>query len=295
MVYRTLNYLAAVEGIEVLVVPGFVYPLQSSTQIVQDVERFISAHLPIKFAVFSHIESVPSTVLPVKALAEMAHSYNISVLIDGAHSLGNIDVDLYSINADYYVATAYKWLFAPKGTAFLWVKKNLQSNIVPTVISARYVTSNFQPNFRYTGTRDYTQFCTIPEAFAFRERVGGDKAIKEYNHNLAWSGVQLLSKMWNTTLAAPEELSSAMADVGFLTNDTTISSWVQNEIWTRYNEMLLLYTLPDGSNWARICGQIYLELSDFEDLGNRVLQLFAEYQASPPQAKQVVVHTENLV
>lgn len=54
------------------------------------------------------IESTPATVLPVNDLVPLAHSHNIQVLVDGAHALGNIDIDLQALNAEYYLSNAHK-------------------------------------------------------------------------------------------------------------------------------------------------------------------------------------------
>ncbi len=77
-------------------------------------------------------------IKPVKALTALARAHGAKVLIDGAHAPGVVDIDVADIGADYYTGNCHKWLYAPKGTAFLWVSPEAQkgSEIVPSVISS---------------------------------------------------------------------------------------------------------------------------------------------------------------
>lgn len=86
-------------------------------------------------ASFSHIVSVPGVILPVKELAALCREYGVFSLIDGAHALGHIPVDVVDIGADAWLGNAHKWFYSPKGAAVLWVAPDKQSLIEPTVIS----------------------------------------------------------------------------------------------------------------------------------------------------------------
>jgi selenocysteine lyase/cysteine desulfurase len=66
--------------------------------------------------------SVPGIILPVKELIHECHKRGILVMIDGAHCPGHIDIDMADVGADFYVGDLHKWLFNPRGSAFLWAK-----------------------------------------------------------------------------------------------------------------------------------------------------------------------------
>ena len=87
----------------------------------------------IKLCVFAHISSMPSMIEPVEALTETCHRLGAKVLIDGAHAPGQMPVDIANIGCDYYTGNCHKWLFAPKGSAFLY---DATRSVRPAVISS---------------------------------------------------------------------------------------------------------------------------------------------------------------
>lgn len=87
--------------------------------------------------------------------------------------------DIYSVFVDYYLLMTFlfkgnlhKWLYAPRGCALLYVKKEHQGWVKPVVTSHGHKTS-FQHDFFCQGTRDETPFCVAPEAIKFYNAIGG--------------------------------------------------------------------------------------------------------------------------
>lgn len=69
----------------------------------------------IKFASFDHISGYPSAILPIKQLVSLCHQHNIVVMVDGAHAMGQIPLNITDIDADFYISDGHKWLYSPKG------------------------------------------------------------------------------------------------------------------------------------------------------------------------------------
>ncbi len=140
---------------------------------------------------------------PVKEFSDIIHSLSTSglVLIDGAHAPGQISVDVSEINPDYYLGNCHKWMFAPKGTAFLWVApaQQMESSPEPTVISSSGK-HDYIGRYSYTGTRDYTGFAALPSALNFRTYLGGSSIIMNYCHGLAVEAGRMLVNKWGTSL-----------------------------------------------------------------------------------------------
>ena len=130
----------------------------------------------------SHITSSTALIFPVEEICTLAHESGIITIIDGAHVPGHIPLDISSLNCDFYTGACHKWLCAPKGSSFLYVKATHHEWMRPLVVSWGEEgddpgPTQFLKNFQWQGTRDMSAFLTIPAAIRFREE----------NH---WSDVQ---------------------------------------------------------------------------------------------------------
>jgi selenocysteine lyase/cysteine desulfurase len=270
MTTNTIQYLREIEGIE-WVMANMSFPVVSGAQLVTAVQNAIAKNPDIRLALFSHITSVPAIILPLKEMALLCKKANIPVLVDGAHAVGQIPLDIKDLGVDYYVSNGHKWLFSPKGSAFLWVAKDKQKNIVPLVISSSGNTS-YVGEFEYTGTRDYTSFCSIGAALDFRSKWG-DVEIMNYNHNLAvWSG-DYISKRWNTTvLVNNATMIGSLVNIELPTTDDTKASSLQQKLFDGYKMYIVVYKL-EGKWYTRLSAQIFLEKSDFIALATNVLTI----------------------
>jgi selenocysteine lyase/cysteine desulfurase len=118
MVKMVLQYLEPQQTLLVnLTLPG------SDAAIVAAVAAALDAEAGGVFAAsFSHIVSVPAMILPIRELAAACKARGVLVLVDGAHALGQIPVDVGALGADFWLGNGHKWLYSPKGSAVLWVR-----------------------------------------------------------------------------------------------------------------------------------------------------------------------------
>ena len=144
------------------------------------INSFLSAITSRTKVIFiSHITSITGLIFPIKEIIKVAQQHNILTIIDGAHVPGHIPLDLKDLGADIYTGTCHKWLLCPKGTSFLYVKKELQNQIEPLIVSWGYENPEFsrtpfQNNHLWQGTRDISSFLTIPKAIEFRDEYKWD-------------------------------------------------------------------------------------------------------------------------
>jgi len=270
MVKNLLTYLAEKDGIEVVQVP-LVFPLTSDDDILIPVAQAIAQHgSSIKIASFSHIDSVPGFILPVAGLNKLCQSAGIRVLIDGAHAIGQIPINLRELDVDYYVTNGHKWFYSPKGTAILYVRKQYQQEIAPTVVGSEWKMNNFAPNFEYTGTRDYTGFVTLEAALNFRNRFG-DLQIMSYLHELAWFAGNYLAAKWNTGLLVPEHMCGSLIDIELPLSSMEEAEALRAYLFQVYNTYFIVHQLQNKI-YTRLSAQIYLEEEDFILFGDRVLE-----------------------
>eukprot|EP00026_Physarum_polycephalum_P007831 Phypoly_transcript_07899.p1 GENE.Phypoly_transcript_07899~~Phypoly_transcript_07899.p1 ORF type:complete len:411 (+),score=58.21 Phypoly_transcript_07899:35-1234(+) len=281
MVVHTLTYLHDTFNVHLKKV-DIQFPM-SSNSIVENVEQAIlqtangaEKSQKIRVAVFSHITSVPAITLPVEKLIELCHKHNILVLLDGAHAPGQIPLDLKALGADFYTGNLHKWFYSPKGSAFLYIAPSFRSLVVPTVISSEFAGArSLDSKFQYTGTRDYTAFCAIPTAIAFRKRIG-DSQIYEYLHKLAIDGGKLLSSMWGTEVLHTEEaMVGSMVNVRLPTHNAALANLLSQTLLEKHNTFIVVFELQ-GNFWTRVSAAIYLEISDFKWLGEIVSHALGE-------------------
>ena len=237
----------------------------------------------VKVASFSHIVSLPAMVLPIKELIQLCHQYGVLVLIDGAHALGQISLDMKAYNADFYVGNGHKWLYSPKGSAVLYVRKDVQSLIEPTTISwegSSVYPSHFQKAFAYQGTSSYSPYLAMNDALVFREFLGGEKKIHQYMHELAVKAGHLMAKIFKTNVLFEDDSSryAAMVDVRLPTQNETLVNSIPLQLLSQYDTWVPTYDIgafggAEGEYYVRVSCQVYNEISDIEFLANAILAI----------------------
>ena len=147
-------------------------PVRSEEEIVEQVWKGVTPQT--KAIYLSHITSPTALRLPVEEICSRARQAGILTIVDAAHSPGQIPVDLQKLNADMVLGNAHKWLLNVKGSAFLYVRRELQPLIEPLIVSWGYhptpeiaTGSRFIDLLQWTGTKDPTAALTIPNAIQF--------------------------------------------------------------------------------------------------------------------------------
>jgi isopenicillin-N epimerase len=145
-------------------------PVQSKEEFVNDFLKGLSSKTKLVF--ISHITSSTGLRLPVEEICALAKEKGIMTFVDGAHAPGQLPLNLENSPFDMYTGACHKWMMAPKGCSFMYVKKEFQHMIDPLVVSWGYNAqfpshSTFLDYHQMNGTRDYSAFLTIPAAIQF--------------------------------------------------------------------------------------------------------------------------------
>ena len=176
-----------------------------------------------RLALVAHVTSPTALVFPVAGIAAALAARGIRVLVDGAHAPGMLPLDLTALEAagvDYYTGNGHKWLCAPKGSGFLWVRRDHQPGIRPLAIShgansPRRDRSRFRLEFDWTGTADPTPYLSIPAAVEAMGGFlpGGWPALMAANHDAVVAARQVILDRLGVAVPAPSSMLGSMASI----------------------------------------------------------------------------------
>jgi selenocysteine lyase/cysteine desulfurase len=287
----------------------------------------------VKVAVFDTVTSLPGVRMPFERLVEECRNCGVLSLVDGAHGIGHLPLDLGRLDADFFVSNCHKyvftrsclfnivssvpsgwglipilltrWLYVPRGCAILHVPTRNQPLIrssfptshgfAPVLRPGRIPVANplppsskprFVETFEFVGSIDYSPYLCIPAALKFRAEVcGGEKKIMEYCSTIAYRGAQRVAKILGTEVMNNKEdmmtWQSCMVNVRLpLKLDEDIGeehkrmvvAHISKELVNEYRGFIAT-VFHNGVWWARVCGQIYLEMKDFEYGGRCLLEV----------------------
>lgn len=127
----------------------------------------------------SHITFQTGTVVPVRELAALARSKGIVTIVDGAHALGMLSLDLHDMGADVYATSGHKWLTGPPETGLLFVRREIQERLWPTVVSAGWQEPDAGANrFDRLGQRAWPLLLALGAALDFQNAITRDRIEK---------------------------------------------------------------------------------------------------------------------
>ncbi|MEH1944241.1 MAG: aminotransferase class V-fold PLP-dependent enzyme [Nostoc sp.] len=269
---NALDFIASRTGARV-VVAKIPFPIDSPQQVIAAVIERVSPKT--RLALLDHVTSQTGLIFPIQELAKQLQQRGVDTLVDGAHAPGMISLDLREIGATYYTGNCHKWLCAPKGAAFLYVRRDKQSEIRPLTIShgtnsPRTDKTRFQLEFDWTGTDDPTAYMSVPEAIAFMGSLlpGGWTELRQQNHQLVLQGRQLLCEALGVQPPCPEEMIGSMAVVPMpatLENRDFMS--VHDELFDKFGIQVQVMPWQEQPRLlVRISAQIYNSLEQYEYL-----------------------------
>jgi isopenicillin-N epimerase len=212
-----VRFAAAHAGAKV-VVARIPFPIQVPDQAFEAVMAKVTDKT--KLALIEHVTSPTALVLPVERLVPALQEKGVDVLVDGAHGPGMVPVRLNEMGPAYYVGTLHKWICAPKGSAFLFVRRDRQPQIKPLAISAGFGEtkgdrSRFRLDFDWTGTFDPSAWLTVPAAIdGLGEMLpGGWPALMDANVKLLTRARDIVAEALHTQRQAPDGMTGSMASL----------------------------------------------------------------------------------
>jgi isopenicillin-N epimerase len=282
---NAIDFIASRTGAKVIVaeVP---FPIESQEQVIAAIVKCVSPKT--KLALLDHIVSQTGLIFPIKQLINELANFGVDVLVDGAHAPGMVALNLDEIGAAFYTGNCHKWLCAPKGAGFLYVRRDKQDTIRPTTIShgansPRTDKSRFQLEFDWMGTSDPSPYLCVPVAINFMGSLwdGGWPELMAKNHALALAGRQILLDKLGLPLPCPDEMVGSMAVVPLPDENSDVVAKggiapLQEALWEIFKIEVPVIPWPDSSKrLVRISAQYYNTLSQYEYLAKALVELIS--------------------
>jgi isopenicillin-N epimerase len=275
---NALDFVASRSGARVVVAP-IPFPVTSPAEVVGAVMACVTSRT--RLALLDHITSPTALVLPIERLARELAGRGVEVLVDGAHAPGMVRLDLRALGAAYYAGNCHKWLCAPKGSAFLWVRPDRRADVRPLTIShgasaARAGRSRFHLEFDWTGTADPTAWLAVPRAIAYLGSLlpGGWPALMARNRALALDGRRLVTAAAGTAPPCPDEMIGSLASIVLPDGPTSVIGWrrpdpLQARLFEGWGIEVPVMSWPAAPRrLIRISAQLYNRLDHYRTLAD---------------------------
>jgi selenocysteine lyase/cysteine desulfurase len=126
-----------------------------------------------KLMLVSHMINITGQILPIKKICDMAHSLNVEVAVDGAHTFGHLKFKISDLGCDYYAASLHKWLSVPLGAGILYVKEGKAPGLF--AMMADTTMKDDITHLAHTGTHPVATDLTILDAIDFYNKLGPER------------------------------------------------------------------------------------------------------------------------
>lgn len=270
------------------VIADIPFPIRSPDDVFDAVMERVTART--KLALLDHVTSPTALIFPIERLVRELQSRGVDVLVDGAHAPGMLPMDIDSLGAAYYTGNLHKWVCAPKGAAFLHVRKDRQEHLVPLSIShgfnsTRTDRSRFRLLFDWTGTTDPSAWLSVPHAIrAIGAMVpGGWPEVMKRNRELALAGRAAVLGALDLSQPAPDEMLGCMASIPLPDGSdepgesALYADPMQEKLLERWGiEAPVLPWPAPPQRLVRLSAQLYNSIEQYERLGEAIRTLLAE-------------------
>jgi isopenicillin-N epimerase len=165
----------------------FPAPPPSMQYLIDQIESGITSRT--KVILFCHITNLSGQIFPVREICRMARERGIETIVDGAHAFAHFPFKRDDLECDYYGTSLHKWLLAPHGTGFLYVKRDKIEKLWPLMAAPESMNANIR-KFEEIGTHPAANHNAIGEALTFHNGIGAERKAARLRY--------LSAHLWNT-------------------------------------------------------------------------------------------------
>ena len=235
-------------------------------------DRFERAITPrTRVLLLCHITNRTGQIFPVKKICQMARQRNIEVIIDGAHAFAHFPFKHEDLDCDYYGTSLHKWLLAPHGTGFLYVRKAKIPALWPLMAASASQSDDIR-KFEEIGTHPAANHNAISEALTFHESIGVERKAARLRY-LRDRWAQRLAHLPKTKILHSADPAQSCG-LGFLGLDGVDPAKVTAALWTKHN-ILVTPISSDEYGGLRITANIYTTLEEVDTFSSAIEKVLA--------------------
>jgi isopenicillin-N epimerase len=265
-----------------LVIQTLPTPMTDPDAVVDAVWAGVTPRTRVLF--LSHITSPSALILPIEPLIARARAAGIWTVIDGAHAPGQVDVDLRGLGVDFYGGNAHKWLCAPKGAGFVYVRPECQALIEPRVVSWGWRPREPGPSayvdaIERQGTQDPSAYLSVPAAIAYQAERDWP-ALRAECHELARVARAGLAEITGMHPLVPDDPRwfAQMVAAPLPSCDTAA---LKQRLYDEHRIEIPVTSWSDDRHCLRVSVQAYNTRTDIERLLAAVAELLPQVRDAP--------------
>jgi len=219
-----------------------------------------------------HMVNITGQILPVKKIVQMAHARGVQVMVDGAHTLGQLDFTIGDLGGcDYFGSSLHKWLGAPLGSGILHVRRDRVASLWPLYADASFADDDIR-KLNHTGTHPAASDLAIRDAIAFHRAIGAARKMARLRHlQRYWTDkVRGTRRIVLNTPLQPER-SCAIANVG-------VDGIAPAELAKRLFDEYRIFTVAiDGAGvrGVRVTPQVFTTTAELDALAKALTEIAA--------------------
>ncbi|HEY6829479.1 MAG TPA: aminotransferase class V-fold PLP-dependent enzyme, partial [Gemmatimonadaceae bacterium] len=224
------------------------------------VRLFADAMTPkTKAVMFSHVVSGLGTKMPARELCAMIQGHGALALVDGAQAVGQMQVDVKDLGCDAYVASPHKWMMAPKGTGFLYIRRDVQDRFWTTLASSHWDDhENGAFRFMQYGTGAVPVHEGLNAALGFIGKIGMPR-IERWDTMLTRRLRDGLARIPAARISSPEDPRLASAITTFRVEGVKARE-LQDALWIRRVRV----RQQGDARGVRLSAHIYMSPADVD-------------------------------
>jgi len=207
-----------------------------------------------------HITNLTGQLFPVRDIARMARARGIQTIVDGAHAFAHFPFKMSDLECDYYGCSLHKWLLAPVGTGFLYVRRENIAKLWPLTPAAASKADNIR-KFEEVGTHPAANHNAIAEALAFHQAIGIERKAARLRY-LTDHWVKQVEKLPRVKILSSREPDQAWGLANVSLDGVDVSK-AYDFLWAKYR-IITAAIKRDDYQGLRVTPNIYTTLDDLD-------------------------------